>query len=387
MIEQYKNIHQGQRCFILGSGPSLRDMNLAGLQNEITFSCNRGYLLFSRLGFPTTYWAIEDYLDAAQWGHEFSQLRGVTKFAAADISTDGSFIHVPFDRHEGFSTTPPFKFGGTVVHFMLQIAAYMGFDTAYLLGNDFKWDTSKVSQGSEWITGASDDNHFDPNYWPVGARSFPPQPERMRRSFFGARGHGLRIVNVTPGSALDVFETAGFNEVIGGTYQPLPSQQHPQEIEGLSVLLRELKPHHVIEIGVASGGSCATWHELNTGLVIGVDKQDKSFLRQRLPRFRAVTGRSNDVVDEVHKLLGHELADFLFIDGDHSHAGVTTDFRNYRDLVRNGGLVAFHDINAADGFFEVWEEGGVPRFWRDLHEEKRVISVGADWGGIGVVRI
>ena len=36
--------------------------------------------------------------------------------------------------------------------------------------------------------------------------------------------------------------------------------------------------------------------------------------------------------------------DFLFIDGDHTYAGVKNDFEGYSKLVKKGGLIAFHDI-------------------------------------------
>ena len=36
--------------------------------------------------------------------------------------------------------------------------------------------------------------------------------------------------------------------------------------------------------------------------------------------------------------------DFLFIDGDHSESGVTADFYDYKMLVREGGIIAFHDV-------------------------------------------
>jgi predicted O-methyltransferase YrrM len=100
-----------------------------------------------------------------------------------------------------------------------------------------------------------------------------------------------------------------------------------------------------------------------------------------------VAGKSSEVIESVKELLNGELADFLFIDGDHSLQGVSYDWKAYKELVRPGGLVAFHDINAADVFFESWEHGGVPRFWRELETEKQEITVGADWGGIGVVRV
>ena len=36
--------------------------------------------------------------------------------------------------------------------------------------------------------------------------------------------------------------------------------------------------------------------------------------------------------------------DFLFIDGDHTEQGVTADYHDYKEFVRPGGLIAFHDI-------------------------------------------
>lgn len=35
--------------------------------------------------------------------------------------------------------------------------------------------------------------------------------------------------------------------------------------------------------------------------------------------------------------------DLLFIDGDHSLEGARRDWQNYKELVRKGGLIAFHD--------------------------------------------
>ena len=39
-----KNRHQGQRCFILGNGPSVKHLDLTSLQGEIVFSVSNGYL-------------------------------------------------------------------------------------------------------------------------------------------------------------------------------------------------------------------------------------------------------------------------------------------------------------------------------------------------------
>ena len=46
---------KGKRCFIIGNGSSLRQIDLTLLKNEFTFGMNRIYLMFPELGFSTTY--------------------------------------------------------------------------------------------------------------------------------------------------------------------------------------------------------------------------------------------------------------------------------------------------------------------------------------------
>jgi predicted O-methyltransferase YrrM len=79
--------------------------------------------------------------------------------------------------------------------------------------------------------------------------------------------------------------------------------------------------------------------------------------------------------------------DFLFIDGDHSYEGVTQDFEDYADLVRDGGVIALHDTEAQpeDPTVEVH------RFWPELEREyepdtERFRTEGSYAGcGIGVI--
>lgn len=53
--------------------------------------------------------------------------------------------------------------------------------------------------------------------------------------------------------------------------------------------------------------------------------------------------------------------DILFIDGDHTYEGVKADYNNYKDLVRTGGVIIFHDIayekdSVYFGVKPLWEE-------------------------------
>ena len=62
--------------------------------------------------------------------------------------------------------------------------------------------------------------------------------------------------------------------------------------------------------------------------------------------------------------------DFLFIDGDHSYAGVKQDYEDYSPLVRPGGLVAFHDTLMSPEE-DVLHSMGVSRLWREITDRPK----------------
>ena len=73
----------------------------------------------------------------------------------------------------------------------------------------------------------------------------------------------------------------------------------------------------------------------------------RSFPR-RGQTLRLVQGDSHDPSTHarVIEALGGREVDLLFVDGDHTFAGVSLDFADYGPLVREGGTIAFHDIVA-----------------------------------------
>ena len=75
---------------------------------------------------------------------------------------------------------------------------------------------------------------------------------------------------------------------------------------------------------------------------------------------------------------------FLFIDGDHTSEGVKRDWEMYSQLVRPGGLVAFHDIASS------YDDTQVARFWNELKgtvdAHEFVLHPNRIYG-IGVVRV
>jgi cephalosporin hydroxylase len=155
----------------------------------------------------------------------------------------------------------------------------------------------------------------------------------------------------------------------------------------------------VCEIGTYSGGH---FYMLSQSLptvttLIGVDLhvRNKSFLR-RLVRedidVHLIDGDSGSpaVHDAVARATGGRPIDVLFVDGDHRYAGVRSDFLKYRDLVREGGVIAFHDI-VEDHWTRFGREtvgwtGDVPVFWRQLKPDGQTFEFVADpeQDGLGI---
>ncbi|MFY9586877.1 MAG: class I SAM-dependent methyltransferase [Actinomycetota bacterium] len=178
-------------------------------------------------------------------------------------------------------------------------------------------------------------------------------------------------------------------------------QQVEQEIVSFLDLVNAEQPRLIVEIGSASGGTTFMLSRVTPpdATIISVDLyvRNKFQLRrsaQPSQRLTLIDGSSRDpeTLRAIEDILAGRLLDLLFIDGDHSYEGVASDFRLYRHLVREGGLVAFHDIQP-DGWDRgpspAWS-GGVPDFWRavrDSYERQELIGSPEQLGyGIGVIR-
>lgn len=72
-------------------------------------------------------------------------------------------------------------------------------------------------------------------------------------------------------------------------------------------------------------------------------------------RLRQVVKTSNQAIVDLAGLRGR--AGLVFIDGLHTEAAASNDFANYAELVRPGGCIAFHDVDARfAGIFRVVAE-------------------------------
>lgn len=139
--------------------------------------------------------------------------------------------------------------------------------------------------------------------------------------------------------------------------------QCDKEFKSLMDLVASLRPRNLVEIGSRDGGSLFMLSRVlpPQSTIISVDLPNMPWgrygsgekKRRVADRLRGegftvhLVERDSSLPEtaaEVAKLLGNAPIEALFFDGDHSFAGVLADFRNYLPLVKQEGLLIFHDI-------------------------------------------
>jgi cephalosporin hydroxylase len=161
--------------------------------------------------------------------------------------------------------------------------------------------------------------------------------------------------------------------------------QVEQEIVPFLEYVRDHQPKIVGEIGLKHGGNTFLFTRMfqTATQFIGLDLVLQNIGKARFlcrpgQQLAVIEGNSYapEAITKVRYLLGSQRFDFLFIDGDHEYNGVKADFEGYFDLVRSGGLIAFHDI-VPDEFARTGVRnpdslcygGGVHQLWKELREQ------------------
>lgn len=184
--------------------------------------------------------------------------------------------------------------------------------------------------------------------------------------------------------------------------------QNRYEIEEAAKFVQNLNIKSFLEIGTDRGGTFMVWSRLCDleGTKISVDwvdgpwsstssKTHGEFDVEKRNAAMHSTGdnvfifngdsHSEEMHTKVKNTLSDQKVDFMFIDGDHSYLGVKLDFYMYKQFVKPGGWIAFHDIKNTEmhHMHECW----VDRFWEEMDAEKVWFCSDNEWGGIGFVRV
>lgn len=218
-----KDIHRGERAFIIGNGPSLRQTDLGKLKGEFTFGLNRIYLLFQELGFSTTFYVAVNDLVIEQCRDDITALpmpkflswRSHRFFPAGP--TPATFLYTTYDN-PAFARDVRGRVweSATVTYVAMQLAFHMGFKQVILVGVDHnsnvpgKANTTIVSQGD-------DPNHFHPGYFGKGFRWQLPDFETSEIGYrLAARAYreaGRELLDATIGGKLTIFPKINYQDL------------------------------------------------------------------------------------------------------------------------------------------------------------------------------
>jgi predicted O-methyltransferase YrrM len=241
--------------------------------------------------------------------------------------------------------------------------------------------------------------HLDPNYSLY--KQHEPLPWKIE---YASWSYGGNIEAVLSKRTIEATESLTMSHKV----VMLGALQKPKEVELFLDFVKGMLFKNILEIGTAKGGMFFALCQIAspTANIISLDmpggafgargyvetegdiermnafgkpKQKLHFIRQ--DSHKPVT------LNRVNKVLGKEKLDLLFIDGDHTYEGVKKDWEMYGPLVRDEGLVVFHDIVDHGVKFP---DCKVDRFWNELKAQNEtwefIDHSGDVWGGIGVLR-
>jgi len=217
-----KNSHKGERCFIVGNGPSLKNTDLSLLKNDFAIGMNRIFLAEEELNFkPDVLVCINDLVVEQSVG-EFNALK-MPKFFSWRAR---KWLQMDDYTHFLYTTYTEPKFardlrgrvweGATVTNVCLQLAYHLGFKEAILIGVDHSFATKGTPNTTVQSQG-DDPNHFSVAYFGKGFRWQLPDLEtsevayRMARKAYEADGR--KVLDATIGGKLDIFEKVDYERL------------------------------------------------------------------------------------------------------------------------------------------------------------------------------
>jgi hypothetical protein len=221
-LAAYKDIHQGERCVIIGNGPSLQKTDVSRLKDEYTFGMNRVYLAFQKWGFSTSYYVAINDLVVEQCAADIQKLP-MPKFIAWHAhpyltpTENICFLHTTYTGPK-FATDVRHRMweGATVTYVAMQLAYYMGFNPVILIGVDHSF-TSQGQPNATVVSQGNDPDHFDAHYFGKGFRWQLPDLDTSERAYRMAQEAyqkaGRQVIDATIGGKLTVFPKASYDSL------------------------------------------------------------------------------------------------------------------------------------------------------------------------------
>lgn len=218
-LKKFKDINKGERCFIIGTGPSINNTNLSLLKNEIIFGVNTLYRGLSKFGITCDYYAVSD---VKVWKRHFKNILDLDTVLFLSSYTGKEYLS-NLSFYQKFQKEEPIVirdlgdmrssgwlnkdlsigayWGSTVIiDICLQAAYYMGFKTVYLLGCDCDYT------GLHRFDGLPTENVVQED-WPKVFAAYEICKEIYESD-------SREIINATVGGKLEVFKREKLEEIL-----------------------------------------------------------------------------------------------------------------------------------------------------------------------------
>jgi hypothetical protein len=244
---------RGREIYLIGNGPSLRDVDMSLLKNKDTISFNRAYISYEEWGFNPTYYMvidpnlfcsiIDDINDLIEksdikkfffnGNHVHKEHRGECsmseivksdKVEMLDIVNSHKFLNIEtmeYNLHkQKWVVLDNLKIGkvsymSTVGLCSLQVLYNLGYNTVYLLGCDMNYttdidETEEITKSLLISTGSSDPNHYRLDYFSEGIKYGTPNNKELVKRWIESKPkidllENFEVISLTPNSELNKF--------------------------------------------------------------------------------------------------------------------------------------------------------------------------------------
>jgi len=223
-LDKIHNMYDGQRCFIIATGPSLNRTNLSLIKDEISFGVNTFFKGTEKFGVNPKYWVVAD---SKVFKQNYKELNTIDTTLFLGCGTAIEFCE-NYNKYSKIFKKLPILLrrkgtlgdytkifpniihgihrGGTVTIIALQIAFHMGFNEVYLVGVDCNYSGNKIhhfdGEKYDFQYGGSEGEEFkkgEAEHWSEVFASYEICKQAYEKD-------NRKIYNATLGGKLEVFE-------------------------------------------------------------------------------------------------------------------------------------------------------------------------------------
>lgn len=252
--KKYKNKHSGERCFILGNGPSLKSQDLSSLSDEYVFTVNQimRHPDFEKIKTNYHFWAdpmffkidvnkeedlelLEVMKQVNTTGNKpecffpISQQSFINKFKL-DEQLNTNFYRSKYIIHDNYNKDFDFTENipgfGTVVHWAIIMAIYMGFKEIYLMGCDNTGiivtinSILKNNTDSDYVYKVTDnekrrmENLLKENTLENYCKAYTKTLADYRKLFNYCKKRNIKLINCSANTVIDTIPKKDFESII-----------------------------------------------------------------------------------------------------------------------------------------------------------------------------